>query len=135
MPASTQSSSSRCRPSCRSTPAWSERKRKRASGSRPRGFGPGREAEDPDCVLRTRSVGAAIVDEAQRRNAEVIYLDFAAATRPGFRSVAAYVLEKRPCRVVIETMGGGARPYASGSDAPEPDRSRPRRIRAGVGAG
>src|SRR4051812_40201957 len=86
-------------------------------------------------VVRTRSAGAAIVDEAQRRNAEVIYLDFAAAARPGLGSVAAYVLEKRPCRVVIETMGGGARPYASGSDAHEPDRSRPRRIRAGVGAG
>src|SRR5436190_9663670 len=86
-------------------------------------------------VVRTRSAGAAIVDEAQRRNAEVIYLDFAAATRPGLGSVAAYVLEKRPCRVVIETMGGGARPYASGGDAHQPDRSRPRRVRAGVGAG
>src|SRR5438552_10030389 len=30
-------------------------------------------------IVRTRSAGAAIVDEARRRNAEVVYLDFASA--------------------------------------------------------
>jgi APA family basic amino acid/polyamine antiporter len=86
-------------------------------------------------VVRTRSVGAAIVDEAKRRNAEVIYLDFAGERRAGLGTVASYVLEKRPCRVVIETMGGGARPYASGGDVRGEDRDLARRVRAGVGAG
>jgi hypothetical protein len=86
-------------------------------------------------LIRTRNAGAAIVDEAIRRNAEVIYLDFAGAKRPGLGAIASYVLEKRPCRVVIETMGGGAPPYASNGDASEADRNRPRRVRAGVGAG
>src|SRR3954452_23417502 len=86
-------------------------------------------------VVRTRSIGAAIVEEAKRRNAEVIYLDFAGVSKPGLGTVASYVLEKRPCRVVIETMGGGARPYSSDGDVPRTSRSRARRIRARVGAG
>jgi APA family basic amino acid/polyamine antiporter len=86
-------------------------------------------------VVRTRSVGAAIVDEAKRRNAEVIYLDFAGEKRAGLGAVASYVLEKRPCRVVIETMGGGARPYASSGDVRGEDRDLARRVRAGLGAG
>jgi nucleotide-binding universal stress UspA family protein len=86
-------------------------------------------------VVRTRSTGAAIVDEAKRRNAEVIYLDFAAGSKPGLGSVASYVLEKRPCRVVIETMGGGARPYSSNGDTGGSHRSSTRRVRSGVGAG
>jgi hypothetical protein len=86
-------------------------------------------------VVRTRSVGAAIVEEAERRNAEVVYLDFAGVSKPGLGYVASYVLEKRPCRVVIETMGGGARPYSSEDDVPSAHRSRARRIRARVGAG
>src|SRR4051812_20275276 len=85
-------------------------------------------------VVRTRNVGAAIVDEARRRNAEVIYLDFAGTPRPGLSATAFYVLEKRPCRVVIETMGGGAPAYSSRGDvAPKPDRYRARRVPAGVG--
>jgi hypothetical protein len=86
-------------------------------------------------VVRTRSVGAAIVDEARRRNAEVIYLDFAGEKRPGLGAVASYVLEKRPCRVVIETMGGGARPYPLDRDAHGQGRNLARRLRSGVGAG
>jgi APA family basic amino acid/polyamine antiporter len=86
-------------------------------------------------IVRTRSAGAAIVDEAKRRNAEVIYLDFAAGARPGLGAVASYVLEKRPCRVVIETMGGGAAPYPSRDVARDADRDRPGRVRARVGAG
>jgi basic amino acid/polyamine antiporter, APA family len=86
-------------------------------------------------VVRTRSTGAAIVEEAKRRNAEVIYLDFAAGSKPGLSGVASYVLEKRPCRVVIETMGGGARPYSSNGDASGSHRSGTRRVRSGVGPG
>ncbi|HEX4718176.1 MAG TPA: amino acid permease [Thermoleophilaceae bacterium] len=87
-------------------------------------------------LVRTRNVGAAIVEEARRRNAEVIYLDFAGVSRPGLSVTANYVLEKRPCRVVIETMGGGSGAYSSNGDmAREPYRDRPRRVRAGVGSG
>jgi APA family basic amino acid/polyamine antiporter len=88
-------------------------------------------------VVRTRSTGAAIVDEAKRRNAEVIYLDFANTTRPGLGAVASYVLEKRPCRVVIETMGGGSRPYSSNGDSVPrgQDRRLAGSVRNRVGAG
>jgi APA family basic amino acid/polyamine antiporter len=84
-------------------------------------------------VIRTRNTGAAIVDEAKRRNAEVIYLDFAGTQHAGLSMTASYVLEKRPCRVVIETMGGGAPAYSSNGDvAHKPDRHRARRVPAGV---
>jgi basic amino acid/polyamine antiporter, APA family len=86
-------------------------------------------------VVRTRSAGAAIVDEARRRNAEVVYMDFAGISEGGLSATANYVLEKRPCRVVIETAGGGARPYSyNGGVARDTDRDRPRRVRAGVGS-
>jgi APA family basic amino acid/polyamine antiporter len=85
-------------------------------------------------VVRTRSAGAGIVEEAKRRNAEVIYLDFESAAKPGLSTVASYVLEKRPCRVVIETMGGGSRPYSSNGDAGSSNRNSARRVRSGVGA-
>jgi APA family basic amino acid/polyamine antiporter len=88
-------------------------------------------------VVRTRSAGAGIVEEAKRRNAEVIYLDFANTTKPGLGSVASYVLEKRPCRVVIETMGGGSRPYSSNGDSVSrgQDRHLAGSVRSRVGAG
>ena len=86
-------------------------------------------------VVRTRSVGAGIVEEALRRNAEVIYLDFADARRAGLGVTASYVLEKRPCRVVIETLGGGARAYASSNGVgPESQRDRTGGVRHRVGA-
>jgi APA family basic amino acid/polyamine antiporter len=85
-------------------------------------------------LVRTRNVGAAIVDEAVRRNAEVIYMSLEHAPRGAFAGTAGYVLEKRPCRVVIETMGGGASPYPSGNGARKPDRDLAGSVRAGVGS-
>jgi nucleotide-binding universal stress UspA family protein len=86
-------------------------------------------------VIRTRSAAAAIVEEAKRRNAEVIYLDFAGRKSAGLSATASYVLEKRPCRVVIETIGGGGPAYASGHDvAGNAKRDLPGRVRSGVGA-
>ncbi len=66
-------------------------------------------------LIRTRSPGAAIVEEAERQNAEIIYLGTAHAP-PSERALgptAAYLLAHRPCRVVIETppsngLGNGA---------------------------
>ena len=68
--------------------------------------------------MRTRNPGAALVEEAKRRNAEVIYLatDHAPANERALGPTATYLLEKRPCRIIIETMGGGAangRPQAA----------------------
>jgi APA family basic amino acid/polyamine antiporter len=56
-------------------------------------------------MIRTRSPGAAIVEEAERRGAEIIYLGTAHAP-PSERALgptASYLLAHRPCRVVIET--------------------------------
>ena len=61
-------------------------------------------------IIRTRSPGAALVEEAERRRSEVIYLDTVHAP-PSERSLgptASYLLAKRPCRIVVETNGGGA---------------------------
>ena len=56
-------------------------------------------------LIRTRNPGAAIVEEAQRSGAEIIYLGTAHAP-PSERALgptASYLLAHRPCRVVIET--------------------------------
>jgi basic amino acid/polyamine antiporter, APA family len=56
-------------------------------------------------LLRTRNPGAAIVEEAERYGAEIIYLSTTHAP-PSERALgptASYLLAHRPCRVVIET--------------------------------
>jgi APA family basic amino acid/polyamine antiporter len=56
-------------------------------------------------LVRARNAGAAIVEEAQRSEAEIIYLGTAHAP-PAERALgptATYLLAHRPCRVVIET--------------------------------
>jgi APA family basic amino acid/polyamine antiporter len=83
-------------------------------------------------LIRTRSPGAAIVEEAERQSAEIIYLGTAHAP-PSERALgptAAYLLAHRPCRVVIETSpasggNGGARARAASQVRPV----------AGTGAG
>ncbi len=62
-------------------------------------------------LVRTRSPGAAIVEEAERSRAEIIYLGTAHAP-PSERSLgptATYLLAHRPCRVVIETPPANGR--------------------------
>ena len=56
-------------------------------------------------LFRTRSPGAAIVEEARRSNAEIIYLGtaHAPATERALGPTASYLLTHRPCRVVIES--------------------------------
>jgi APA family basic amino acid/polyamine antiporter len=56
-------------------------------------------------LIRTRNPGAAIVEEAERRNAEIIYLGtaHAPASERALGPTASYLLAHRPCRVVIET--------------------------------
>lgn len=55
-------------------------------------------------LIRTRSPGAAIVEEAERTRAEIIYLGTAHApvSEQALGPTATYLLAHRPCRVVIE---------------------------------
>jgi hypothetical protein len=64
-------------------------------------------------LLRTRNPGHTIVEEAERSEAEIIYLatDHAPANERSLGPTAMYLLARRPCRVVIETPPmRGARP-------------------------
>jgi APA family basic amino acid/polyamine antiporter len=56
-------------------------------------------------LLRTRNPGAALVDEAKRVGADVIYWStiHAPVGEQRIGPTAAYLLAKRPCRVIIET--------------------------------
>jgi APA family basic amino acid/polyamine antiporter len=56
-------------------------------------------------LIRTRNPGAALVDEAGRVGADVIYWStlHAPAGEQRIGPTAAYLLAKRPCRVIIET--------------------------------
>ncbi len=58
-------------------------------------------------LLRTRHPGAALVAEAQRLHADVIYWStlHAPAGERRIGPTAGYLLGRRPCRVVIETEG------------------------------
>jgi hypothetical protein len=60
-------------------------------------------------IIRARQAGPALVDEARERGSEVIYLDTVHAPphEQALGPTARYLLEKRPCRIIIETDGGG----------------------------
>ncbi len=62
-------------------------------------------------LIRTRNPGAALVEEAMRVGAEVIYWStlHAPAGEQRIGPTAAYLLSKRPCRVIIETENRPAR--------------------------
>ncbi len=62
-------------------------------------------------LIRTRNPGAAIVEEAQRVGADVIYWSTIHAPTGEQRigPTAAYLLSKRPCRIIIETENRRAR--------------------------
>lgn len=69
-------------------------------------------------LIRTRNPGSALVDEALRVGADVIYWSalHAPANEQRVGPTAAYLLAKRPCRVIIETENRPAR----ASRPPEP---------------
>jgi APA family basic amino acid/polyamine antiporter len=56
-------------------------------------------------LIRTRNPGAAIVEEAERIDADVIYWStiHAPASEKRIGPTAVYLLSKRPCRIIIET--------------------------------
>jgi basic amino acid/polyamine antiporter, APA family len=62
-------------------------------------------------LIRTRNPGAALVGEAERVNADVIYWStiHASSGEQKIGPTAAYLLAKRPCRVIIETENPPAR--------------------------
>jgi APA family basic amino acid/polyamine antiporter len=70
-------------------------------------------------LIRTRNPGASLVEEAHRIGADVIYWStlHAPAGEQRIGPTAAYLLSKRPCRVIIET---DARPAASREGAAVP---------------
>jgi basic amino acid/polyamine antiporter, APA family len=70
-------------------------------------------------LIRTRNPGAAIVEEAQRVGADVIYWSaiHAPAGEQRIGPTAAYLLSKRPCRIIIETEN---RPTRASSSAGVP---------------
>ena len=57
-------------------------------------------------LIRTRNPGAALVEEAERVRSDVIYWStiHAPAGEQRIGPTAAYLLSKRPCRVIIETQ-------------------------------
>ncbi len=63
-------------------------------------------------LIRTRNPGAALVEEAERVGSDVIYWStiHAPVGEQRIGPTAAYLLSKRPCRVIIETENRPARP-------------------------
>jgi basic amino acid/polyamine antiporter, APA family len=70
-------------------------------------------------LIRTRNPGAALVEDAERVGADVIYWStiHAPAGEQRIGPTAAYLLSKRPCRVIIETDNRQA-PRPEGVPAP-----------------
>jgi basic amino acid/polyamine antiporter, APA family len=70
-------------------------------------------------LIRTRNPGAALVEEAERVGSDVIYWStiHAPADEQRIGPTAAYLLSKRPCRVIIETQN---RPARRSERAPAP---------------
>jgi len=70
-------------------------------------------------VIRTRSPGAALVDEARQRGSEIIYfdMDHAPPAERVFGPITSYLLRVRPCRIVIETAGPVREVVGNGASA------------------
>ncbi|MCW3056113.1 MAG: UspA domain protein, partial [Solirubrobacterales bacterium] len=64
-------------------------------------------------LIRTRNPGAALVEQAERVGSDVIYWStiHAPAGEQRIGPTAAYLLSKRPCRVIIETETRAARAH------------------------
>jgi basic amino acid/polyamine antiporter, APA family len=62
-------------------------------------------------LIRTRNPGASLVEEAERVHSDVIYWStiHAPAGEQRIGPTAAYLLSKRPCRVIIETQNRPSR--------------------------
>jgi len=61
-------------------------------------------------IVRTRSIGQAIVDEAERRRSEIIVLGARNRAKPGQRLLGPtvdYVLRNATCRVMVGALPAG----------------------------
>src|SRR3954452_23350478 len=61
-------------------------------------------------LIRTRNPGAAIVEEAERRGSDVIFMSTVhapAAEQHSLGPTITYLLARRPCRIVVETAPNG----------------------------
>jgi APA family basic amino acid/polyamine antiporter len=69
-------------------------------------------------LIRTRNPGAALVEEAERVDADVIYWStiHAPAGEQRIGPTAAYLLGKRPCRVIVESENRPTRARSLGAD-------------------
>ncbi|HUA73782.1 MAG TPA: amino acid permease [Solirubrobacteraceae bacterium] len=67
-------------------------------------------------LIRTRNPGAALVQEAEKVGADVIYWStiHAPAGEQGIGPTAAYLLGRRPCRVIVETENRATRELRDG---------------------
>jgi APA family basic amino acid/polyamine antiporter len=74
-------------------------------------------------LIRTRNPGAALVQEAERLGCDVIYWSaiHAPAGEQRIGPTAAYLLSRRPCRVIIET-DNRVRPATNGARTAEGER-------------
>ena len=69
-------------------------------------------------LIRTRNPGAAIVEEAERRGSEVVFLSTVhapAAEQHALGPISSYLLSRRPARVVVETAPNGNGQARSGA--------------------
>ena len=73
-------------------------------------------------LIRARSPGSTLVDEARRVDADLIYLDAVHAPRSEqlLGPTTTYVLAKRPCRIVVETGAATLADRAAGAGYPGP---------------
>ena len=73
-------------------------------------------------LIRTRNPGAALVEEARRVHADVIYWStlHAPVGEQRIGPTAVYLLSKRPCRVIIETENRRASSREAPPREPEP---------------
>ena len=71
-------------------------------------------------LIRTRNPGAALVEEARRVDADVVYWStiHAPVGEQRIGPTATYLLAKRPCRVIIETENRPERPREGAEKAP-----------------
>ena len=71
-------------------------------------------------LIRTRNPGAALVDEAKRVDADVIYWStiHAPVGEQRIGPTATYLLSKRPCRVIIETENRPSRAHGPAAGTP-----------------
>jgi APA family basic amino acid/polyamine antiporter len=62
-------------------------------------------------LIRTRNPGSALVEQAERVGAEVVYWStlHAPAGEQKIGPTATYLLAKRPCRIIIETENRAAK--------------------------